>query len=357
MKKRTAGDLTPVPTSQNRHMKKKNHTLAEVALAANVSPMTASRAINNRSGVSSKTKAHVLKIAAEMGYVVNRAAQKLSGGRSHIIGVVATDIDDPFNSALVASAGDAAWASGYEILVYPHFEREKRPSGSIMQLLRQISDGVIAILPLEYGYLGDIASIHIPVITIEHSGRLSEIPSIASDSFNGARLAMRHLVELGHRRIAFITGDERLASAEDRHRAYIESVAQYGLARDRSLVVHGDFTLHRGFAATRKLLSLKKPPTAIFAANDMTAFGAISAIRGAGLSVPEDVSVIGFDDITSAAQFFPPLTTIRQPIHQIGRSAVNTLLAMIAGIDPASPQVTLPTELIVRASTAPPKAS
>lgn len=336
-------------------MKKKSYTLTEVALAAKVSPMTASRAINNRSGVSSKTKAHVLKVAADMGYVVNRAAQKLSGGRSHIIGVVATDINDPFNSALVASAGEAAWAAGYEILVYPHFEREKRPSGSVIQLLRQISDGVIALLPLEYGYLGDIASTHIPVITVEHSGRISEFPSIASDSYDGARMAMRHLVELGHRRIAFITGDERLASAEDRHRAYLESVAQYGLARDRSLVVTGDFSLTAGFSATRKLLSLKKPPTAIFAANDMSAFGAINAVREAGLSVPDDVSIVGFDDITAASQFYPPLTTIRQPIHQMGRSAVNTLLALIAGIEPALPQITLPTEIVIRASTGVPK--
>lgn len=336
-------------------MRKKNYTLAEVAEAAKVSPMTASRAINNRSGVSSQTKAHVLKIAAEMGYVVNRAAQKLSGGRSHIIGIVATEISNQFNSALIASAGDAAWAAGYEILVYSHVVREKKPSGSVMQLLRQIADGVIAVLPLKYGYLDDIASIHIPVITVEHTGQTSSFPSISSDSYEGARMAMRHLIELGHRRIAFITGDERLSSAEDRHRAYLDTVAQYGLARDRALVVPGDFSMNRGYQAMRKLLTLKKRPTAVFAANDLSAFGAINAIRETDLRVPDDISVIGFDDLPAAAQFYPPLTTIRQPIQQIGRSAVNSLLAMMAGIDPASHQVVLPTELVVRATTAPPR--
>lgn len=333
-------------------MIKQSPTLTEVAIAAQVSPMTASRAINNRSGVSSKTREHVLRVAAELGYVVNRAAQKLSGGRSHIVGIIATDLENPFISAVVTGASQAAWAAGYEALVYSQADREKRPSGSVMQLLRQISDGIIAVLPLEYGYLGDLAAINIPVITIDHRGKHAEFPSIATDSYEGARTAVQHLAQLGHERIAFITGDERLASAKDRRRAYVDTLAQLGLKRDTSLVVTGDFSQRSGFEATQKLLKLKRPPTAIFAANDMSAFGAISAIMEAGLKVPDDISVIGFDDIPAAAQVYPPLTTIRQPIHQMGRSAVNTLLALIAGIEPASPQVSLPTELVTRASTA-----
>ena len=334
-------------------MTRKNITLAEVAQAARVSPMTASRAINNRSGVSGETRQHVLQVAADLGYVVNRAAQKLSGGRSHIIGVIATDLENQFTSALIAGTSDAAWEAGYETLIYAHVDREKRPSGSVMQLLRQISDGVIAVLPLQFDYLDELASIHIPVITVDHRGEHAEFPSIATDCHGGARLAIKHLIDLGHRRIAYIAGDERLASARDRHHAYCETLAQYGLPLDPALIVPGDFTQGRGFAATRELLALGEPPSAIFAANDLMAFGAIAAIREAGLRVPDDISVIGFDDIPTAAQFYPPLTTVRQPLHQIGRSAVSTLLALIAGIDPASPQVTLPTDLVVRASTAP----
>lgn len=333
-------------------MLKNTPTLTDVALAANVSPMTASRAINNRSGVSGKTREHVLRVAAELGYVVNRAAQKLSGGRSHIVGIIAADLENPFISAVVTGASQAAWSAGYEALVYSQANREKRPPGSVMQLLRQISDGIIAVLPLEYGYLGDLAAINIPVITIDHRGKHAEFPSIATDSYEGGRIAVRHLAELGHERIAFIAGDERLASAKDRRRAYMETMAQLGLKRDPALIVSGDFIQMGGFVATQKLLALKRPPTAIFAANDMSAFGAIAAIREVGLKIPEDISVIGFDDIPAAAQVYPALTTIRQPIHQMGRSAVNTLLALIAGIEPASPQVSLPTELVVRASTA-----
>lgn len=336
-------------------MTKKNIRLAEVAHAAQVSPMTASRAMNNRSGVSPETREHVLKVAADLGYVVNRAAQKLSGGRSHIIGVIATDLENQYNSALIASTSEAAWEAGYETLIYSHVEREKRPSGSVMQLLRQISDGVIAVLPLEFGYLGELASINIPVITVDHRGEHAEFPSVATDCYEGARTAVKHLADLGHRRIAYIAGDERLASARDRHRAYIETMAQYGFGVDPLLMLAGDFTQNGGFKATMRLLSLENPPTAIFAANDLSAFGAIAAIREAGLRVPDDISVIGFDDIPAASQFFPKLTTVRQPLHQIGRSAVNTLLALIAGLEPVSPQVTLPTELVVRASTASPK--
>ena len=335
-------------------MTQKTITLAEVALAAAVSPMTASRAMNNRSGVSRATREHVLKVAAELGYVINRAAQKLSGGKSHIIGIIATDLDNEYNSGLVAGASDAAWESGYETLIYLHVEREKRPSGSVIQMLRQISDGLIAILPLEFGYLGELASTHIPIITVDHRGEHAEFPSISTDGYAGAREAIKHLVELGHRRIAYIGGDERLASARDRRRAYLDTTAQHGLGCDADLVLPGDFTQHCGFVAASHLLALAEPPTAIFAANDLSAFGAIMAIREAGLRVPDDISVIGFDDIPTAAQFFPPLTTIRQPIRQVGRSAVNTLLALIAGIDAASPQVTLPTEIVLRASTAPP---
>jgi len=324
-------------------MTRKNVTLAEVALAACVSPMTASRAINNRSGVSRQTREHILQVAADMGYVVNRAAQKLSGGKSHIIGILATDLGNQFTSALIAGASDAAWEAGYETLVYSHVEREKRPSGSVMQLLRQISDGVIVVLPLEFGYLGELTSANIPVITIDHRGEHAEFPSVAANSYDGARTAIKHLLGLGHRRIAYISGDERLASARDRRHAYIDTLAQFGLELDPALVVAGDFSQNRGFQATTELLSLAHPPTAIFA-----------AIREAGLRVPDDMSVLGFDDIPAAAQFYPALTTVRQPLHQMSRSAVNTLLALIAGIAPASPQVTLPTELVVRASTAAP---
>jgi len=258
-------------------MTRKNITLTDVAHAAQVSPMTASRAINNRPGVSLETREHVLTVAADLGYVTNRAAQKTlrraqpchwrhcngPGKSIHRL----TDRQHE-RGGLAGRLRDAdLFARGTRKAPF----RQRRATAAA------ISDGVIAILPLEFGYLGDLASINIPVITIDHVGERAEFLAITTDCYEGARTAMRHLIGLGHRRIAYITGDERLASARDRHHAYIETISQYGLESDPSLVLPGDFTEIRGFEATVELLSLANPPTAIFAANDLSAFGAITA--------------------------------------------------------------------------------
>ena len=332
-------------------MTRNRTTLFAVARAAQVSAMTASRAINGRPGVSPETREHVLKVASDLGYVVNRAAQKLSGGRSHIIGVIATDLDDQYVSTLIAGASEAAWGAGYETLVYSLVETENRPSASVVQLLRQISDGVIAVQPLEFEYLAELASINIPVVSVDNGGQPLAFPTVATDCYAGGCMAVQHLLELGHRRIAYIGGDERLASAVDRRHAYIETVLRHGSGVDPALLVAGDFTEIRGYAAMTGLLSLAEPPTAVFAANDLCAFGAIAAIRDAGLGVPDDISVIGFDDVYAAAKFDPPLTTVRQPLQEVARVAVNMLLALVAGRAPASPQVNLPGAIVVRSST------
>ncbi|MDR3517086.1 MAG: LacI family DNA-binding transcriptional regulator [Azospirillaceae bacterium] len=336
-------------------MKKPVPTLAEVAKVAGVSQMTASRAINNRSGVSKEKREDIQRIADEMGYVVNRAAQRLSGGRTRVIGVMA-QLHTTFTAELVLGAGGAARAAGYEMLVYSLPDNDRRPPGSVVDLLRQIADGVIALLPYESDYLETLSAAHLPVITVDYRGEESPFPSVASDSYEGGRTAVRHLAELGHRRIAHITGNERLASARDRRRAYLDTMAQLGLAIDPAQIATGDFSQRSGFEAANRLLALNPRPTAIFAANDISALGAISAIRDAGLRVPEDLSVVGFDDIPVAAQLHPPLTTIRQPMQQMGRSAVNMLLALIVGLEAPSPRITLPTQLIVRGSTVPPTA-
>jgi LacI family transcriptional regulator len=334
--------------------RRKPPTLAEVAKVAGVSQMTASRALNDRPGVSREKREEILLIADELGYVVNRAAQKLSSGRSRIIGMIAP-LHTPFTSELVMGAGSAARASGYEMLLYSLVGSDRCPPSNVLQLLQQFADGVIVLLPYEFEYLGALAAARVPVITIEHAVDEQRYPCIAADSYQGARAAVQHLAELGHRRVAFVTGNERLASAVDRRRAFEHLRAQLGLHRHPELIAEGDYSQRGGFEAAKRLLRLRPRPTAIFAANDISALGVLSAVREAGLRVPEDVSLVGFDDIPLAAQVHPPLTTVRQPLQQMGRSAVNTLLAMIAGIEAPSPLITLPTELVVRASTIPPR--
>ena len=333
-------------------MKKSRPTLTELAAAAGVSTMSASRAVNLQPGVSPHTRDAILKLAAEMGYVANRSAQKLSGGRSRVLGVLARELDNPFTSALVSGAVRAAAVAGREVLIYSMVDRTEAPDAGVLQLLQQFTDGVIAVLPYQYGFVQSLMAAGFPVITIDHHHDHTEWPSVTADSYGGARSAMQHLAELGHRRIAFVTGNEELGSARARHRAYDDAVAIHRLDRDAALVQKGDFSTRGGRDAMQRLLKLKQRPTAVFAANDQSAFGAISVLQSAGLRVPEDMSVVGFDDVPAASQLHPALTTVRQPIAEMGRAAVNSLLSLVAGLEVATPQIILPTELQVRQSTA-----
>src|ERR1035437_7121088 len=199
-------------------------TLAEVAQTAGVSQMTVSRAVNNRPGVSRAKREEILRIANEMSYTVSKTVQKSSSEKSRIIGLVAIELHNPFAAELVAGAVGAARTAGYELLVYSLSESDHRPPKCVLNLFQQGTDGVIAVLPYEYKYLEMFVAARLPVITIDHRGQHSHFPSIAADNYDGARLAMEHLFQLGHRRIAFVTGDGRLGSAVERHRGYNDSL-------------------------------------------------------------------------------------------------------------------------------------
>ncbi len=336
-------------------MTRRPPTLAEVATAAGVSRMTASRALNGRSGVSDEVRAEIVRLASEMGYTLNRTAQKLSGGKSRVLGLVSVQMYSQFVSEVVTGALRAARAAGYEMLLYSLLDPADPLPGGVTQLLGQVADGVIALLPFTHDYLDHLAAAQVPVVTVEDAVEHVDYPCIASDSFQGAQVAVRHLADLGHRRIGFIAGNERLASAADRRRAYTEVLAERGLPREAALVARGDFTERAGFEAARRLLALPRRPTAIFAANDQSALGALSAAQTMGLRVPRDLSLVGFDDVPQAAEVQPQLTTVRQPMELMGKAAVHTLLALLAGLPAPSPMLTLPTELVIRASTAAPR--
>jgi LacI family transcriptional regulator len=330
-------------------------TLAALAAATGVSAMTVSRALNNRQGVSNKTREAILKQAAEMGYVTNRVAQKLSSGQSGVIGVLATHLDSPFISSLVNEVVRAATAVGNEVLIYTLVDHDTRPAGSVLQLLQQFTDGVVVLLPYGLGYAEALTQGKFPLISIDSPREHSELPSIAADSYGGARSAMKHLAELGHKRIAFVTGAEQLESAQERRRAYEDAVAVFGLERDQALVLTGDYSLAGGRAAGEQLLKMARRPTAVFVANDLSAFGLMAVLQEGGVKIPADMSVVGFDDLPGASQIHPGLTTVRQPMAELGRAAVSTLQAIAAGLRPATAHLTLPTELVVRGSTSAPR--
>jgi LacI family transcriptional regulator len=237
------------------------------------------------------------------------------------------------------------------VLVYTVSDEDRRAHHDVLGLVRQFSDGLLAILPRESLSLDSLATANLPVVVIDQRGTLNRFPSVSVDNYGGAQLAVEHLAELGHTRIAFLGGDDSIEGVRDRQRGYHDALARRGLPRDPELVVTGDLSQMTAFELASGLLELPDRPTAIFSANDQGAFGVIAAAREAGLRVPDDISVIGFDDIPMAEQFHPSLTTVRQPFQQMASSAVNTLLAQIAGIDAASQRITFPAELVVRNST------
>ncbi|WP_321845290.1 LacI family DNA-binding transcriptional regulator [Paraburkholderia bannensis] len=332
-------------------MTKQNPTLADVAERAGVSQMTASRALNGRTGVSRETRDEVLRIAADIGYVVNRTAQKLSGGRNGIIGIMTPTLDTQFSNELILGASRAARAAGCEVLVYTVSD-DSHSHEELIKLVRQFSDGLLVILPRETMNLDALAAARVPVVVIDQRGTLNRFPSVSVDNYGGACMAVEHLVSLGHQRIAFLGSDEAIEGVRDRQRGYHDTLARHGLARDPALVASSDLSKMTVFEVASSLLKSAQPPTAIFAANDQSAFGAIAAVREAGLRVPDDISVVGFDDIPMAAQFHPALTTVRQPFQQMSSSAVSALLAQIEGSDALAQRTTFPAELVVRQSAA-----
>jgi LacI family transcriptional regulator len=329
-------------------------TLAQVAVAAGVSAMTVSRALNRRPGVSSSLRESIVKLATEMGYESSRAARQATG-EGRVLGVLADHLDQPFISHLVTGVVGAASATGNEVLIYSLADRQRRPPAKVLKLLQQFTDGVIALPPPAAGFVAALSEGRYPLVTIDNPAEPCTHPTVAADSYGGARAAMHHLAELGHRRVAFVTGAEQLASAHQRRRAYDDAVPVLGLAREPGLVIPGDYTLAGGRRAGERLLKLKHRPTAVFASNDLSAFGLMAVLQESGLKIPDDMSVVGFDDLPAACQIHPMLTTVRQPIEDLGRAAVHTLLALIAGLPAAATQVILPTELVVRQSTRAPR--
>jgi LacI family transcriptional regulator len=336
-------------------MTRRAPTLDHVAAAAGVSRMTASRALNNQPGVSTAVREKILGIASELGYVPNRAAKDLAAGRPRVLGLLCADMHAPFGAEIIAGAVRAARTAGYEVLLYSLLEPHEELREGVAPLLARSTQGVVSVIVHRQDHLPHLKAAGIPVVTIENPENSAY--SVLADGYSGARAAMRHLIELGHRRIAYIGSYEEMVSSRDRQRAYEEMMHEHGLPRDKQLLVRGDNTQATGFLVAQKLLAMAHPPTAIFANNDPTALGVLDAAQRLGVKVPRDLSVVGFDDGPQCLQSNPPLTTVRQPLQQMGRSAVNMLLAILAGLEPAAPTINFPTELVVRESTAPPRAA
>jgi LacI family transcriptional regulator len=326
-------------------------TIRDVADRAGVSVATVSKVINDRYGISAATVARVQAVIEELGYESSLVARSLRNSRTNVVGVLVSDIE-PFSAELIKGVARALRGTGYELIVYSaggkspdHVGWENR---ALSRLGGTLIDGALLVTPTVVG-----PSFGAPVVAVDPHTGSDEVPTVDSDNRHGAVLATQHLLDLGHRRIGFVGGRTDLESGRLRELGYRETLQRAGLDPDPSLVRNASYEADEAHAATVELLSLAEPPTALFAANDLSAIAAMDAAASQGLRVPDDLSVVGFDNVPESAMSTPQLTTVHQPIQQMGERAVEILVGLLAGRAPDAMHVTLPTRLVERASCAP----
>jgi LacI family transcriptional regulator len=330
----------------------------DVARLAGVSVATVSYVINNGPRpVSLEARQKVEAAVAELGYYPNEVARSLRLQQSSTIGVVIPRFTNPVYGEIVRDLESVCSEAGFLVLLC-NSERDQAREQKFVQMLRaKHVDGVVITPdhnPLEL--IGPLLKARIPVVVLEHD--LPGINCIAIDELAGGRMATQHLLDLGHRQIAMLKHAPTSALSSQRLVGYAQALEAAGIPFDPKLVLECEGNHRGGELAMRALLKLRRPPTAVFAHNDVLAIGAYHAIREAGLSIPEDISVIGYDDITSAAYLAPPLTTVHSPKAEMGALAGETLLRLIAQPVQAAPSmITLAVRLVVRGSTAAPPAT
>jgi LacI family transcriptional regulator len=329
-------------------------TMADVAARAGVSKMTVSRVVNGYPGVSSEVSRRVGRAIRQLSYVPSQRARSLAVGRTQLLGMIVLDVVSEWVWPLIRGAGREAERLGYQVLL------RTTGAGRVAdlpdpQLDSDLLDGLIIVswrVPLAFSR--QLARRGYPVVLIDAFERPSEIAWVSSQDREGARQATRHLTGLGHRRIAFISGGAEPYLAQERLAGFQQGLQEAGLRLTD--VVHGDFSRPSGYRLARRLLRRKRPPTAIFAANDLMAIGALDAAGELGVAVPAQLSVVGFDDISSAGHIRPALTTVARPYEEMGARAVQQMVEAVHAPPRARPvrQLDLPTHLVVRESTAAP---
>ena len=326
-------------------------TIGDVAAEAGVSVATVSKVINDRWGVAETTSARVRAVVEQLGYQSSLVAQSLRSRSTKVIGVLVVDIE-PFSAELLKGVARAIDGSGYELVIFSGCGRAVDQVGWERRYLSRVSgtlcDGALLVTPSSVD-----ETFGAPVVAVDHNVASSGLPTVDADNLKGAVIATEHLLELGHRRIGLLAGRPDLESAHLRARGYRAALERAGIEVDPSLIRVGGYQVDTAEEATRQLLELVDRPTAIFAANDVSAIAAMSVARSMGLVVTDDLSVIGFDNVPESALCEPPLTTIEQPIQQMGFAAAKILIRLIDGTESVPGHTLLPTRLVVRGSCRP----
>lgn len=325
--------------------------IQDVARAAGVSVTTASRVLNNKADVAPETYERVRRVMQELNYTASLAAKSMRSQTANVIGLLVPEVTEVYNQEIIKGVGAAIRDSGYDLMIYTR----GRPTGAswelehVALLSNGLTDGCIVVTP-SAPVFPDTARI----VVIDPLGDGANVPSVVARNRAGALAAMEYLIGLGHHRIGFIGGRPDTLSAIRRFEGYRDGLAAAGIAFDPGLVEGGDYTLERALHSARKLLDRPERPTAIFAANDQTAMGVLDIAVALGISVPEELSVVGFDNVPEAGYMTPGLTTVDQSIRDMGKLATQLLLGILRGAEPDDKLSKVPTRLIIRDSCQPP---
>jgi LacI family transcriptional regulator len=338
-------------------------TIQQIAAKSGVSIATVSRALNGSPEVSEATRERILELAKQLDYTPSAAARTLVSRRSHVVGVILDtgpghpDLLHPFFQEVLVGLKHGAGALGYDLLLFASDEPGNGFGGTHSYLRRaghhNVDGAIVMGFDGRHPEIAKLVASGLPCIAIDADLEGPRTGYVMSENQEGARLAVRHLHELGHERIATITGTlvPNTRPGADRLDGYGYELADLGIELPGEYVVEGDFYDESGYRGTRQLLELRKPPTAIFAASDLMAAGALRAANELGVRVPDDVAIVGFDDIALASLITPQLTTVRQDMHALGEAAAKGLARMIDDPEAAPARELVPTRLVVRASS------
>lgn len=348
----------------NKNLKKRQATLNDIAESVGVTSMTVSRVINENGYVSAETRGKVLRAVKDMNYRRNGLARNLKRQFTETVGLVLGDISNPYSTELARAVRETLINRGFNLFICISEHSAKEDIVAFESLANHSVDGIIVATRSNEGgdkYLRGIVESHVPVVVIGRDFQHENVDFVSPDNLKGGFEATRHLIDLGHKRIGFIGANLKGGSSLKRLQGYLKALEQHNIEIDERFVtgrnedvseVPGYSTEEVGFEGMKRLLSLPNPPTAVFARNDFTAMGAMSAIKEAGLRIPEDIAIVGFDDISLAMRTSPPLTTVRQPMRLEGQIAAEMLLQRIEGTEkPSRRERILNCELIVRESS------
>jgi LacI family transcriptional regulator len=327
-------------------------TISAIAREAGVSVPTVSRVVNGRSDVSPATRERVEELLRVHGYKRRVARTRERAG---LIDLVFPDLDSPWAVEILRGVEEVAHAAYVGVVVSAIHRRSSSARQWMRNLRDRASDGVILVTStLDSPLQEELRRLSIPTVVVDPAGVPTlDAPTIGATNWAGGLAATEHLISLGHRRIGFIAGPPQLRCSRARLDGYRAGLESAGIEMADELVRPGNFYHESGFVGGSVLLDLPDPPTAIFASSDQMAFGVYEAVRKRGLRLPDDLSVIGFDDLPEARWFSPPLTTVRQPLAEMGGLAARTVLRLTRGEEVENPRIELATELLIRESTAP----